>query len=149
MRQIIVSTTHVHVQAFSAAHSRRFTSSSWLPDLSLYMITVMRLPAAPFTALVLIVACTVVISAVAPLCIRHWWLALDGATFVGSLKGERIVHGSALPISACAVVCNADLVLGVFGRVSVHACHVRPSSHESAADCATQYTVCPGFNRHR
>lgn len=65
-----------------------------LPGLTL--LAMVRLPRAPFATLVLLVASFTVLLMVGSLCVRHWWLAVRGTTYLGSLKGESISNGGAL-----------------------------------------------------
>lgn len=53
------------------------------------------MPTTPFVAMLLAVICLMVLIMVGMLCARHWMLAVQGNTFVGKLKGEKVAEGGA------------------------------------------------------
>ena len=79
---------------------RRVNRSSRPPKLlelpALTILTLTRLPKGPFAAVLLLLTCIVVLLMVGSLCLRHWWLAIRGTTYLGSLKGETVSTGGVL-----------------------------------------------------
>jgi hypothetical protein len=81
------------VQVFRSRGRRPKTVASLIGDPTIIVTIISGIPFVSFASLLLTAVCTVVFVMVGMLCLRAWRYAAEGASYIGSLKGEKLSKG--------------------------------------------------------